>query len=340
MSAQSSFLRTYELPRLAMLTPTLCAAAFPLMKLLPARHIIDAASHSEVLQPDGQIIETTSGTFGLALALVCSAQKRRLTLISSPTLVNDAWRERVEQLGANVLLIDDPEHNGNQTGRLAALRDILANDPTAYWPCQYDNPEIARGYSRFAGQALHELGPIDCLIGTIGTGGSLCGTGRVLRKANPDLKIIAVDTHRSALFGQPVGPRLLRGLGNSIIPKNVDHELIDEVHWVGALPAFREMRRLFQDDGLFMGPTSGAAALVANWWAKNNPNAQTLVILPDEGYRYTGTVYNDGWLEALPGWREKQPEKPLMIKAPEPAAETDWTMMAWNRRKLVAAQTA
>lgn len=334
MSAQSSFLSTYELPRLAMLTPKLCAAAFPLMKLLPARHIVDTATRSGALKPDGQIVETTSGTFGLALALVCSVEKRRLTLISSPTLVDDAWRHRVEQLGSTVVLVDDPESNGNQSGRLAALNQILQDDRSAYWPCQYDNPEIASGYSRFAGRALSELGRIDCLIGTIGTGGSLCGTGRVLRIANPELKIVAVDTHRSALFGQPAGPRLLRGLGNSIIPKNVDHELIDEVHWVGALPAIRETRRLFRDHGLFIGPTSGAAALVAAWWATGNPDAKALVILPDEGYRYTGTVYNDEWVEALPGWKERQPEAPAMLKAPVPSAESDWTMMAWNRRKL------
>jgi cysteine synthase A len=150
----------------------------------------------------------------------------------------------------------------------------------------------------------------------------------------PALKIIAVDTHRSMLFGQPAGKRMLRGLGNSILPANVQHELIDEVHWVGALPAYATAHKLFRAHGLFMGPTSGAAALVADWFARANSEAMTLVIMPDEGHRYLETVYNTHWLSTLPGWPLATPSAPIYLDRIEPAAETAWTHFPWKRRTL------
>jgi len=84
-----------------------------------------------------------------------------------------------------------------------------------------------------------------------------------------DEDFCAVDTHRSMLFGQPVGKRMLRGLGTSVLPGNVRRELIDEIHWVGAHPAYQSAHALFRENGLFMGPTSGAAALVGRGWPKH-----------------------------------------------------------------------
>ena len=111
--------------------------------------------------------------------------------------------------------------------------------------------------------------------------------------------MIGVDTHRSVIFGQTDagGGRALRGLGNSLMPPNVDHTTFDVVHWVGAAEAFRATRQLHREHALFMGPTSGAAYLVADRWARENPDALAAVVLPDEGYRYQDTVYDDAWLQ-------------------------------------------
>jgi hypothetical protein len=166
------------------------------------------------------------------------------------------------------------------------------------------------------------------------SGGSLCGTGTFLRTLFPDLKIFAVDTHRSILFGQPVGKRMLRGLGNSVLPANVRHELIDEIHWVGAYPAYMRAHRLLRLHGIFQGPTSGAAALVAQWVAKIHPDAHVAVIMPDEGHRHADTVYNDQWLAALPGWPCEAPSAPTVLSRIKPGAESDWTRFSWQRRSL------
>src|SRR3546814_3377817 len=94
--------------------------------------------------------------------------------------------------------------------------------------------------------------------------------------------------------------------------------MIDEVHWVGALPAFAATRQLYREHALFMGPTSGAAALVAAWYARKHPDVVTVVILPDEGHRYQHTVYSDKWLEAQDGWPADVPNRPDTLSRMEP----------------------
>jgi len=201
---------------------------------------------------------------------------------------------------------------------------LLTEQPAAFWPRQYDNPDNALAYARLAELALGALGCIDCLVGS---GGSLCGTARVLRCLFPVLRVVAVDTHRSCLFGHAPGPRLLRGLGNSILPANLEHGLVDEVHWVGAMPSFAAARRLHRSQGLYRGPSSGAAWLVASWWARHIPAASDLVILPDEGHRYRDSLHDDAWLARLEGWPPAERTEPATLGRVKPGGEEDWT---WN----------
>jgi cysteine synthase len=336
MSGKMDYLRVYEMPRFAQLAPNLNAACFSLMKLMPARFMVDRAEASGRLRRGGHIVETTSGTFGLAIAMLAAIRGYGLSLITASSLIDPKLTRRLERLGATVIAIDDPKGDGNQRGRLDHLQKVLQGDPDTYWPRQYDSPENRLAYARLADLIVRSFGPIDCLVGCVGTGGSLCGTGAFLRELFPDLKIIAVDTHRSMLFGQPVGKRMLRGLGNSVLPANVMHEMIDEIHWVGALPAYAMAHALIHNHGLFMGPTSGAAALVAGWYSRQNPDATTIVIMPDEGHRYSDTVYSDDWLAALAGWPISIPAEPTHLDRILPAEETAWTQFPWSRRTLSA----
>jgi cysteine synthase A len=336
MSNTGDYLRAFETPRFARLAPNLRAACFSLMKLLPARFMVDRAEASNRLKRGGAIVETTSGTFGLAIAMVAAERGYDLTLVTSTSLTDPKFTRRLERLGATLIVIDDPKGDGNQRGRLDHLQQILETRPETYWPRQYDSPENRLAYARLADLVIRSFGQIDCLVGCVGTGGSLCGTGGFLRELFPHLRMIAVDTHRSMLFGQSVGKRMLRGLGNSVLPANVRHEMIDEIHWVGALPAYAMAHALFRNHGIFMGPTSGAAALVAAWFARNNPDAATMVIMPDEGHRYTDTIYNDEWLANLNDWPLPIPPEPTWIERIQPSAETVWTCYSWNRRTLDA----
>lgn len=325
-----SFLLDYAKPQIVKLTPNVFAAQFRLMKLLPAQYILDRAAEREQLVPGGHIVETSSGTFALALAMLSAVRGYRLTIVSATSLMDTLFQIRLEQLGASVVLVEDKQRTGNQDGRLRKLHGILAEQPHSYWPSQYDNPDNPAAYSRLAETVVEKLGHVDVLIGCVGSGGSLCGTARYLRLFNPDLYTIAVDTHNSVLFGQEVGPRLLRGLGNSILPKNLDHALVNEVHWVGAFQAFSATRRLYRERAMFMGPTSGAAAIVGYWYGQIHPEKTAVVIMADEGYRYQSTVYADDWLEDQDGWLSHQIKEPVKLKQVKSAGESEWTFIDWS----------
>jgi len=330
---QASFVDASALPRLVWLRPNLIGLAFPLMKLLPARFIVRKALEEGELQPGGLIAETTSGTFGLALAMVARLGGHPLTLVSDPA-IDAPLQRRLEDLGATVHIVREPGPTGGfQQARLAVLEQGLAEHPGSFCPRQYSNPHNPGSYAPCAEQLAHAAGTIDCLIGTVGSGGSMCGISSYLRLICPELTAIGVDTHRSVIFGQSDagGGRMLRGLGNSLVPPNVDHTAFDLVHWVGAPEAFLATRRLHRDHALFMGATSGAAYLVADWWARENPDRLGAVILPDEGYRYQDTVYDDAWLEANGARRDVLPQRPVEWDHPHDG-DDPWAFFRWGRR--------
>ena len=329
-----TYIEALEAPRFFQLRPNLTAASFQLMKLMPARFMLDRAEAEGELTTGGLIVESSSGSLGLALAMLASARNYALTLVTASSLIDERFVKRLRQLGAKVVITDDPTFSGDQQGRLAQIETILASQPNAYWPRQYDNPNNPAAYARLAEQVARQVGHIDCIVGCVGSGGSLCGTAMFLKAAFPTLHVIAVDTNGSALFGHCPSARLLRGLGNSILPQNLMHELIDEVHWVGALQAFLATRTLNTEHGAFLGPTSGAAAFVARWYANKHPNSSTVVILADEGSRYQDTVYDDDWLMRLDGWPPHQREHPIELRQVRAFGEDDWTMMKWGRRPL------
>lgn len=332
-SVSANFVDAIALPRIVWLRPNLIGLAFPLMKLLPARFIIRKALESEELRPGGLIAESTSGTFGLALSMVAALRGHPLILVSDPA-VDPPLLRRMQDLGAEVHIVRETGATGGYQGaRLALLERVLAENPGSFWPRQYSNPNNPASYAPCVEHLVHAAGAIDCLIGTVGSGGSVCGIASYLRLMFPDLTVQGVDTHGSVIFGQPDegGGRALRGLGNSIMPPNVDHTTFDVVHWVGAAEAFLATRRLHREHALFAGPTSGAAWLVADRWARENPDALGAVVLPDEGYRYQDTVYDDAWLRERGLLLDVLPEEP--VEADHPLRATaPWASYRWGRR--------
>ncbi|MBV8049076.1 MAG: cysteine synthase family protein [Paludibacterium sp.] len=322
-----------ELPRIVQLRDNLFGAAFPLMKLLPARIILDNAERRGDLRPGAAIVESTSGTFGLALAILCARRGYALTLVGDSAI--DAYlAARLATLGARVERIDRliEEREGPQRARLERVKQIQQTDG-AFWTEQYFNLGNMDSYRLVADHLLAALPGIDALIGTVGTGGSVCGTAIGLRQHRRALRVIGVDTHYSVLFGHPNGKRLLRGLGNSLIPANIRYEEFDEVHWVSAAEAYLACRALYKEHGLFMGGTSGAAFLVADWYARQHPDQTVVTLFPDEGHRYFDTVYNDDWVKTLPHWREVdfRALAPIAVRAPADEL-TYWSHYHWNRR--------
>jgi cysteine synthase len=318
------------LPHLVPLGPNLWGASFKLMKMLPAHHIVTSAVRTGEIGPDTMIVESTSGTFGLALAMTAALIGRRLTLVTDPAMDERLCR-RVSDLGATVEMCPTPSALGEfQTVRLARLVEVRARHPDSFWPRQYDNPLNAASYAVVAAYLTRRFGRVDALIGPVGSGGSMCGTAAGLRASGARLTAIAVDTPGSVLFGQPDQVRELRGLGNSVLPGNLDHTMFDEVHWCPPAEAYRQTRLLHRQHALFHGPTSGAAMAVARWWSARHPGARTVVMLPDQGDRYLDTVYDEAWLDAEP--RRRARSQPREVT--RPTGEQTWTWMCWGRRRL------
>jgi cysteine synthase A len=333
MIIHENFVDALASPRIVWLRPNLVGIAFSLMKLLPARFILRRAEQEGEIGPGSLIAETTSGTFGLALAMVARLKSYRLALVTDPATEAPLQR-RLEDLGATVHVLRKPApFGGFQRARLDLLRSILSENPGSFWPRQYSNPCNPESYAQCAEDLVESIGAVDCLVGTVGSGGSVCGLSSYLRLLFPQMTVVGVDTHGSVLFGLPDAGagRTLRGLGNSLVPPIVDHTTFDWVHWVGATEALRATRRLHQDHTLFMGPTSGAAYLVADWWARKNPSALVAVILPDEGHRYVDTVYDDTWLEKKGVSFSAALSAPVEWERPCDKTES-WSCFRWRRR--------
>lgn len=322
-----------EQPVVIRLESHLFAALFEIIKLLPARASLRWAQERGDLGPRGHVFESTSGTMGLALAYACRETGNPLTLIGDSAIDQDL-RLRVKGLGAHVVVVIRPLPTGGiQAARLERLHELMAGTPGAFWTRQYDNPDIPRAYESAANTIAATVFPVDFLVATVGTGGSAIGLARALQASGHPARLIAVDTHRSVLFGQANGERQLRGLGNSIMPANLDHTLVDECHWVSAAEAFAATLQLFSTYLLDIGPTTGAAYWVARWLTTQNPEANVVFVGADSGERYRRTVYDPSWLAAQGLALEQLPPEPVLIRHPAEAGDA-WCYMKWARRTL------
>jgi cysteine synthase len=329
---ESAVIGCYQ-PQMVPLEQNLVAAVFPLMKIYPAEFCLRQAKEAGWIESQSLIVESSSGNMAMGLAIVCCLRGYRLVIVSDHAC-DPMLRRRLEDLGTRVEIVSTPAATGGlQSARLARLEEIRNEVKNHWWVNQYDNPCNPGAYGSFAAQLVGSLGRIDCLVGAVGSGGSMCGTAAYLRDLYPELTVVGVDTFGSVLFGQPDKPRKLRGLGNSIFPKNLDHQIFDEVHWVTAAEAFLAARLLHRNTALFCGATSGAAWMVAANWARRHPRAKVVCIFPDDGYRYIDTVYNDEYLAANDLHLETLPLAPLEVGHPL-AAGPIWSSMQWGRRSL------
>jgi cysteine synthase len=327
---RSALLQSFR-PYLIPLSGNLTAAVFPLMKLIPAAFCIHRAEQEGLIRKDSVIVESSSGTMALGLAIVCNWLRYRLIIVSDSGCDDDLKR-RLEDLGTQIQIVRNPAPVGGiQRARLNLVKEICRSGDHYWWVNQYDNPANSDAYSTFAAQLAGQLGRVDCLIGCVGSGGSVCGTASHLRLLFPNLHVVGVDTFGSVLFGQPDRPRKLRGLGNSLLPQNLDHTCFDEVHWVSVEEAYTATRILHHSTSLFRGGTSGACWLVARYWAEQNPNKRVVCLFADDGHRYTQTIYSDTEMRANGFWVPVLPASPQEITVPDETT-SGWSFMHWRRR--------
>lgn len=318
-------------PRLVPVEQNLVAAVFPLMKIYPAEFSLRQATERGWVTSQSLVVESSSGNMAMGLAIVCRLRGYRLVIVSDHAC-DAVLRRRLEDLGTQVEIVVAPAKSGGyQRARLDRLDEIRAGVPDHWWVNQYDNPCNPGAYSPFAAQLVETVGHIDFLVGTVGSGGSMCGTASYLRELFPELTVVGVDTFGSVLFGQPDASRPLRGLGNSLLPTNLNHRLFDLVHWVAAPEAFRATRQLHYQTALFCGGTSGAAWMVAAHLARENPRATVVCLFPDDGFRYADTIYNDDYLTAHGLYLDVLPSAPREVEHPVDAGPS-WSWIRWDRR--------
>lgn len=261
-----------------------------------ALHMVRRARERGDLVPGARIVESTSGTLGLGLALAGIAYGHPVTVVTDPGM-EPLMHRMLCAHGAEVDIVDTPCRSGGwQEARRRRVRELLTQDPDSYCPDQYHNPDNVTAYTPLAQELLDRLGHIDVLVCSVGTGGHSAGVSRALRVALPNLRLIGVDATASTIFGQPPGPRLMRGLGSSILPRNVDYAAFDEVHWVAPAEAVWSCRELASASYASGGWSVGAVALVAGWAARTGPaGLRVAAIFPDGPQRYFDTVYNDDY---------------------------------------------
>ncbi|MCB5164331.1 PLP-dependent cysteine synthase family protein [Streptomyces bambusae] len=295
----------------------------------PGLHMVERARARGDLRPGAAVVESTSGTLGLGLALAGMVHGHPVTLVTDPGLEPSMVR-LLTAYGARIDIVADPHPAGGwQQARRDRVAELLAEDRRAWCPDQYGNPDNVSAYTSLALELAGQLGHIDILVCSVGTGGHSAGVSRVLRQLQPGLRLVGVDTIGSTIFGQPARARLMRGLGSSIHPRNVAYPDFSEVHWVAPAESVWACRRLAASHYATGGWSVGAVALVAGWLARTQPRATRIAaVFPDGPQRYLETVYDDAWC-ARHGLLGGEPaEGPDEITHPGEREVTRWTRCA------------
>ena len=256
-----------------------------------------------VLTPEKEIIEPTSGNTGIALAFVAAARGYKITLVMPETMSLER-RRVVAALGATLILTPGP---GGMPGAIKKAQEIYESDTNHYFlPQQFDNPANPDIHEKTTGPEIWNDtdGAIDVLVSGVGTGGTITGVSRYIKKTKgKQILSVAVEPTASPVLtqtttGQPVkpGPHKIQGIGAGFVPKVLDLSLVDRIEQVSNEEAVEYGRRLAKEEGILSGISCGAAAAVAVRLAKQPEFAgKTIVaVLPDSGERYLSTVLFEG----------------------------------------------
>ncbi|MCY3768547.1 MAG: pyridoxal-phosphate dependent enzyme [Gammaproteobacteria bacterium] len=260
------------------------------------------------LKPGGTIIEGTSGNTGMGLALAAVTKGYKCIF----TLADKQSREKIDALravGAEVIVCPTAVAAEDPRSYYSVAQKLNAEIENSYYPNQYDNLSNAATHYESTGPEIWRdtEGRITHYAAGVGTGGSMCGVGKYLKEQNPDVVTIGIDTYGSVfkkyketgIFDESeIYPYLTEGIGEDILPANVDFSLIDHFVKVTDKDAAVMTRRLSREEGMFVGWSCGSAVWGALEWAKDNMQEEDVmvVILPDHGTRYLGKIYNDDWM--------------------------------------------
>lgn len=264
------------------------------VKARAALAMIEEAERQGQLNQGGTIIEPTSGNTGIGLAMVAAIKGYRLVL-TMPETMSMERRKLLKAMGAEVVLTPGAE---GMAGSIAKAEEMKRQTPGAFIPQQFDNPANPKAHEHTTAEEIWQDtdGQVAAFVACVGTGGTLCGVARGLKRHNPNIHIVGIEPQASPLLqGGVAGPHKIQGIGANFVPANYDASVVDEVIAIHDDLAILTARQLALTEGLLAGISSGAALWGALQIAKRPAflGKQVVVLLPDTGERYLSTELFD-----------------------------------------------
>ncbi|HIV34793.1 MAG TPA: cysteine synthase A [Candidatus Blautia intestinigallinarum] len=256
-----------------------------------AKYMIQDAQDKGLLKEGAVIIEPTSGNTGIGLASLAAVLGYRMIL----TMPDTMSQERINILkayGAEIVLTDGKK---GMQGAVEKAEELSREIPGSFIPGQFENPANARAHRETTGPEIWEdtQGKVDIFVASVGTGGTLTGTGTFLKEKNPAIRVVAVEPEESPLLSKGhAGPHGIQGIGANFIPDLLDQSIYDEISTVKTEDAIRTSKKMAKKEGILVGISSGAALCAALRLAEKEENEgkTIVVILPDSGDRYYSTA--------------------------------------------------
>jgi cysteine synthase A len=267
-----------------------------------AAFLIQDAEKKNLLKKGGTIVESSSGNFGIGLAMMGAALDYRVIIVIDAK-TPPPTRRILKAYGAELIEVplDQMDKNGSmQVARMQKASEIAQELEGAWYPCQHKNPANPEAHTFYTAQEIAETfrnNIPDFLVIGVSTAGQISGISRFFRRNYPSVKIIGVDVAGSAVFGTPSYPYKMTGLGLSFIPPNFNSDCLDEAFVVGDELSFSLARLIAKKEGLLLGASTGAIMAVGAALAhRYSYSRKILMVNPDRGDRYLETIYDDQWM--------------------------------------------